>query len=167
MAQKKTGAYAGWVSYTLARIEHEFPELNDGVPFPALHDQTHEFKVVNSMSLGRRWTLSGTWMFATGKPYTAPESEYSIELLDGRQQGYIHVSDKNTLRLPDYHRMDIAAHYRFELGIWMGDVGISVFNLYNRNNVWYREFELNQSPVAITDVTYLGVTPNVSVRFEF
>jgi len=167
LAQKKTGAYAGWISYTLARIEHEFPELNDGEPFPALHDQTHEFKVVNSMSLGRRWTLSGTWTFATGKPYTAPESEYSIQLLDGRQQGYIHVSDKNALRLPDYHRMDIAAHYRFELGIWMGDLGISVFNLYNRNNVWYREFELNQTPVAITDVTYLGMTPNLSVRFEF
>ncbi len=65
LAQKKTGAYTGWASYTLARIEHEFPDLNDGEPFPALHDQTHEFKVVNSMSLGR-WTLSGTWTFATG-----------------------------------------------------------------------------------------------------
>ena len=166
LAQKKTGAYTGWASYTLARVDHEFPDLNGGEPFPALHDQTHEFKVVNSMSLGK-WTLSGTWTFGTGKPYTAPESEYAIELLDGREQGYIHVSDKNALRLPDYHRMDVAAHYRFPLGMWMGDLGISVFNLYDRTNVWYREFELTQTPVAITDVTYLGVTPNISVRFEF
>ncbi|MCZ6915386.1 MAG: TonB-dependent receptor [Gemmatimonadetes bacterium] len=166
LVQKKTGAYTGWVSYTLSRVEHQFPDLNDGEPFPALHDQTHEAKLVNSISLGR-WSFSGTWVYGTGKPYTAPESEYAIELLDGRQQGYIHVSTKNSLRLPAYHRADIAAHFRFNLGTWKGDVGLSVLNLYNRNNVWYREFDLTESPVLVTDVRYLGVTPNLSVRFEF
>ena len=166
LVQKKTGAYTGWVSYTLSRVEHQFPDLNGGEPFPALHDQTHEAKLVNSVSLGR-WSFSGTWVFGTGKPYTAPESEYAIELLDGRQQSYIHVSEKNSLRLPAYHRADVAAHFRFNLGPWAGDIGLSVFNLYNRNNVWYREFDLSESPALVTDVRYLGVTPNLSVRFEF
>ncbi len=166
LAQKKAGMVTGWASYTLARVEHIFPDLNNGEPFPALHDQTHEFKAVSSVSLGR-WNLSGTWALASGKPYTAPESQYAIELLDGRQQSYIHVSDKNSLRLPAYHRLDLAAHYRFELGTWAGDLGLSVFNAYNRTNVWYREFELTESPILVTDVTFLGITPNLSVRFEF
>lgn len=166
LAQRKFGALTGWASYTLSEVEHTFPDLNNGEPFPALHDQTHEFKLVSMLSLGRL-SFSGTWVFATGSPYTAPESEYAIDLLNGAQQSYIHVGDKNGLRLPDYHRMDLAAHYRFPLGRWIGDIGFSVFNLYNRANVWYREFDLSESPMLITDATYLGVTPSLSVRFEF
>jgi hypothetical protein len=166
LAQKKFGSLTGWASYTLSEVEHTFPDLNDGEPFAALHDQTHEFKIVSMMSLGRL-NLSGTWVFATGTPYTAPESEYAITLLDGTQQSYVHVGDKNGLRLPDYHRLDLAAHYRFPLGRWVGDIGLSVFNLYDRTNVWYREFDLSESPMLITDATYLGLTPSLSVRFEF
>ncbi len=166
LAQRKFGAFTGWASYTLSRIEHTFPDLNNGEPFPALHDQTHEFKAVGSFSTGR-WTISGTWMFATGKPYTAPESEYTLTLLDGTQQSFIHVGGKNALRLPDYHRLDLAVHYRFDLGIWSGDVALSAFNFYNRTNVWYREFDLSETPMVVTDVNYLGATPNLSVRFGF
>ena len=166
LAQKKFGTYTGWASYTLSRVEHTFPELNHGEPFPALHDQTHEFKVVNSLALGH-FQFSGTWVAATGRPYTAPESEYTITLLDGAELSYIHVGDKNGLRLPAYHRMDVAAHCRFELRKWTGEVGLSVFNLYDRTNVWYREFDLSETPVLVNDVTFLGITPAVSVRFEF
>ncbi len=46
------------------------------------------------------------------------------------------------------------------------DVGLSVFNLYNRTNVWYKEFDLTESPMVTTDVTFLGFTPNLSVRVD-
>jgi len=166
LAQKKYGTYTGWASYTLSRVDHTFPDLNDGEPFPALHDQTHEFKIVNNVSLGRL-NFSGTWVAATGRPYTAPESEYTLTLLDGTEQSYIHVGDKNGLRLPAYHRADVAAHYRFDVGRWTGDVGLSVFNLYNQTNVWYRQFDLSETPILINDMTFLGITPAISVRFEF
>ncbi len=166
LAQKKYGTYTGWASYTLSRVEHTFPDLNDAEPFPALHDQTHEFKIVNNVSLGRL-NFSGTWVAATGRPYTAPESEYTITLLDGTEQSYIHVGDKNGLRLPAYHRADVAAHYRFDLGKWTGDIGLSVFNLYDRTNVWYRQFDLSETPILISDMNFLGITPAISLRFEF
>ncbi len=41
LLQKKFGNFTGWASYTLSKVEHTFDELNDGNPFPALHDQTH------------------------------------------------------------------------------------------------------------------------------
>ena len=126
----------------------------------------HEFKIVNNVSLGRL-NFSGTWVAATGRPYTAPESEYTITLLDGTEQSYIHVGEKNALRLPAYHRADLAAHYRFDIGRWTGDIGLSVFNLYNRTNVWYRQFDLSETPILINDMNFLGITPAVSVRFEF
>ena len=166
LLQKKTGRYTGWISYTLAEVEHTFEGLNDGEPFPALHDQPHELKAVGSTRLGRRWNVSATWTFATGKPYTSPESQYSITLLDGAEQSYIHVGDKNSERLPAYHRLDAAVHYRFPVGAADVDLGFSVFNLYNRTNVWYKEFDLSEAPFVTTDVTFLGVTPNLSLRVD-
>lgn len=165
LIQKKTGLYNGWISYTLADVEHTFPGLNDGNSFPALHDQAHEFKMVHNVDLGK-WNLSSTWMFSSGKPYTAPVSEYTITLLDGTQQSYINVGQKNSLRLPDYHRLDVAANYRFKWGKSNGTIGLSLFNLYGRKNVWYREFDLTEGDLLITDINYLGFTPNLRFRID-
>ncbi len=165
LAQKKFGAFTGWVSYTLAEARNTFPELNGGSSFPALHDQLHEFKAVGTLSLGR-WDLASTWTYGSGTPYTAPQGEYSVELLDGNSFSYINVSAKNGLRLPAYHRLDLSARYRFSLGDYGGDLGVSVFNAYDRANVWYRQFELDATPAIVTDVNYVGRVLNLSVRFN-
>ena len=167
LLQKKQGEFTGWLSYTLAKVEHQFDGLNEGNPFPALHDQTHEFKCVANWEPNPKWRFSATWVYGSGKPYTAPESQYQIDLLDGRQFSYISVGEKNAERLPAYHRMDIAAHYLFKIGHVDMDAGFSIFNLYNRTNIWYREFDLSELPMIVNDVTYLGVTPNVSLNFSF
>ena len=80
-------------------------------------------QLVNNVSLGRLH-ISGTWVAATGRPYTAPESEYTLTLLDGTEQSYIHVGDKNGLRLPAYHRADIAAHYCHGVILRYGILGV-------------------------------------------
>lgn len=170
LVQKKTGSHTGWLSYTLAEVEHTFDDLNEGDPFPALQDQTHELKLVNSFELSPEWMFSFTWTFASGKPYTAPESTYNIDLLDGTQQSYTRVSSKNGNRLPAYHRFDTSLHYRFPIGYdgeATGDIGLSIFNLYNRSNVWYKEYDLSESPVGVTDYNFLGFTPNLSFRIDF
>ena len=167
LLQKKQGEFTGWVTYTFAKVEHQFDGLNDGNPFPALHDQTHEFKVIANWEPHKRWRFSSTWVYGSGKPYTAPESQYQIDLLDGRQFSYISVGPKNGERLPAYHRMDVAAHYLFKLGKFEMDAGFSIFNLYNRTNIWYREFDLQELPMVVNDVTYLGATPNISLNFKF
>ena len=105
-------------------------------------------------------------MFATGKPYTSPESQYVITLLDGSEQSYIHVGGKNAERLPAYHRLDAAVHYKLDVKTSRIDFGFSIFNLYNRTNVWYKEFDLSESPMVTTDVSFLGITPNLSVRVD-
>ncbi|MEM6648085.1 MAG: TonB-dependent receptor, partial [Bacteroidota bacterium] len=94
------------------------------------------------------------------------ESQYAITLLDGTEQSYIHVGQKNGERLPAYHRLDTSVHYRFPVQTAEVDVGISLFNLYNRTNVWYREFDLTQTPFVTTDVSFLGLTPNLSLRVD-
>ncbi|MBN1349224.1 TonB-dependent receptor [candidate division KSB1 bacterium] len=165
LLQKKRGALTGWLGYTLGRIGHNFPAISNGITFPANHDRRHEVNLVAKYQIGV-WSLAATWVFASGSPYTAPESQYYIPLLDGSSQSYIHVSDKNANRLPDYHRLDISGSRKWESDHWETEIGVSIFNLYNHSNIWYRDYNLDTVPLTITDVTMLGFTPTVYIQMN-
>ena len=166
LLQKKRGAYTGWVTYTIAKVRNNFPGLNNGFEFSALHDQRHEFKMVHSYEY-ENWRLAATFVYASGKPFTEPAGQYSVELLDGRTNNYISVGAKNGSRLPAYHRLDVSAHYLHKVGKYDMDFGFSIFNLYNRRNIWYREYDFTEKPPLITEIRYLGMTPNLSVEIKF
>ncbi len=166
MIQKKYGLNTGWIAYTLSEVKNTFPDLNYGNSFYADHDQTHELKVVYCRRI-KNWDFSATFVYATGKPYTAPESRYQVSLLDRSTFTYWHVSDKNSLRLPDYQKMDIAVNYN-----WQGKVidkifTLSIFNALNHTNIWYKKYQISNSDITVTDVKYLGFTPNISVTIKF
>jgi ferric enterobactin receptor len=166
LVQKKSGKLNGWVSYTLGQSINNFP-VYSAVSYSATQDVTHEFKLV-SMYKWKQWDFSATWIFATGRPYTAPEGGYQLTLLDGTTSDYITVGSKNSLRLPDYHRMDISANYNFNnsKGLNIGYIGVSVFNTYNRKNVWYKEYSIVEGNVIETNVNYMGITPNITLSLK-
>ncbi len=165
-AQKKVGKFTGWVSYTLAKTMDHFAVFS-AQDFPADQDVRHEFKIVGMYKL-KHWDFAATWIYASGKPYTAPGGSYSVTLLDGTVENYVTVTSKNTLRLPDYHRMDVSVNYHFynEAKKDVGYVGISLFNVYARENVWYKEFTVVDNHVVETNVNYLGFTPNLTLSLK-
>lgn len=166
LIQKKMGDFSGWASYTLGKVEYTFPEFDSGKPFPADQDKTNEIKLVGTYETGN-WVFSSSWVYATGLPYTAPEGQYFITLLDGTKMSYFHVSEKNSYRLPDYHRLDLSASYKFSNNSLNGEFGLSVFNAYNRSNIWYKKYDLNVSPIQVTNITMLGITPTVFIKLIF
>lgn len=169
LIQKKQGNYTGWISYTVGRVRNTYADFNDGLEFPALNDQLHEFKIVQNYALGA-WNFSSTFIFGSGKPYSEPAGQYSLSLLDGRTVNYVGIGSKNGSRLPPYHRLDLAVHHKFifdKVGKIKGDVGVSFFNLYNRTNIWYYEYDFTQKPAVTTSVTYLSFTPNLSLNIDF
>ncbi|NOU19761.1 MAG: TonB-dependent receptor [Bacteroidales bacterium] len=164
--QKKYGDYTGWIGYTIGRVINKFNNYGNYY-FYASNDVSHEFKLVNSYKW-RKWDFSATWIFATGKPYTAPEGGYQLTLLDGTTRDYINVTVKNGMRLPAYHRLDVSASYNFILGPDSPcTLGFSVFNLYNRSNIWYNEYEIIENQIIKTPVKFLGITPNISLNIKF
>lgn len=163
LVQKTAGALTGWVGYTLSSVNYELEDFNESARFPASHDQLHEVKIVGSYKIGP-WTLSSNFVFGSGKPYTVPEAQYHIELLDGREISYIHVGQKNGARLPAYHRLDLSVARRFESDTAFMDLNFTLFNAYGRDNTWYRLFDLSTNPMVVTDVTTLGFTPSIGVR---
>jgi ferric enterobactin receptor len=172
LAQKKQGNFNGWISYTLGQSRNHFDIYSDNY-FPANQDVTHELKVVALLKY-KRWDLSATWIYATGRPYTAPSGYYSITTLDGNTLNFFTVTSKNGLRLPDYHRADFAVNYKlFSSGNnpnntrrEIGYIGLSIFNFYNRTNVWYKTYIIEENSLIETNVNYIGITPNITVSLK-
>jgi hypothetical protein len=45
--------------------------------------------------------------------------------------------------------------------------GLSVFNVYDRKNVSYYTYDMNTSPVTVSTVGSLGITPTVFLQLDF
>jgi ferric enterobactin receptor len=174
LAQKKYGKLTGWVSYTLGHAQNNYPIYSDNL-YPAAQDVRHEFKIVGIYKLKKKWSFSSTWIYATGRPYTAPDGGYQVTLLNGTTRDYISVGAKNAYRLPNYHRMDMSINYNLigkvgdeenETDKEIGYISFSIFNLYNHTNVWYYDYQVIDNQVMSRAITYLGITPNITLSLK-
>ena len=154
LVQRKVGKFTGWAGYTLGEVKYDFETFGEE-PFFANQDVTHELKLVGNYKLGN-FSLGATFIYATGKPYTAPTGYYQLELLNGSTTDFFEISDKNALRYDDYHRLDLSGTYDFG----KASAGLSFTNIYNRKNTWYNEYEVIEGELLETNVSLLGFTPS-------
>ncbi|MDR1723143.1 MAG: TonB-dependent receptor [Tannerella sp.] len=167
LLQKKYGKLTGWIGYTLAETRYKFPIYGDGY-YAANQDVTHEFKTVLTYKPRRDLTLSATWIYATGKPYTEPIGGYKLNTPNGGEMNFIVVDKKNNARYPDYHRLDLLAKYDLSfIKKFKSSISVSLFNVYDRANVWYKEFSYDeQVGITETNINLLGFTPNVTLSIQ-
>jgi len=137
LLRKTAGNYTGWIAYTLSKSTNRFDDILNGRSFPASNDRRHQLQIVNQYRAGR-WTFSGTYVFASGRPYSNLRDLARLrrEPVDRRK---LPIEDRLSY-LPDYHRVDLGVEYRFPLGAVELELGASVFNLLNRQNVKYRQY---------------------------
>ncbi len=165
LVQKRAGHNTGWISYTLSRTRDEFPDL-EAEPYPSSQDRTHELKLVDTARLGK-WTLAATWIFATGRPYTAATGVSTTQVDDQRSIDTPEYGTKNAARLPAYHRLDLAVGYARKLGPAEANIGVTLFNVYDRHNVWYRQSQAFGGSLVETDVQLMGRAVNAFVGVRF
>lgn len=167
LIQKKSGQHTGWIAYTNNHVAYSFPTLQAGA-FPADHDRPHEVKAVSIIDVNR-WTFSTTWLLATGKPYTEPIGTEAIALPDGNTIDRVVVGDKNSARLPSYHRLDVALNRRLPFQTIGKEalLNLTLFNVYNRRNVWYKEFNVLDGEITENNIRLMGLTLNASVTVKF
>jgi hypothetical protein len=155
------------MAYTLSETRYNFPVYGDGY-FPANQDVTHEFKTVMTYKPSRNMTLSATWIYATGKPFTEPVGAFTLTTPNSGNMNFILVDKKNNARYPNYHRLDLLA--KFDLSFikeFKSSLSISLFNVYDRVNVWYREYSYDQAVgITETNINLLGFTPNITLSFQ-
>ena len=164
--------YTGWAAYTLSNVTHEFPELNEGNPFPADHNHTHELKLVNMLKFGR-WNLSATWILASGKPFTPVMGIDTLIDLEGEPYHELDLEPRNSGSLPAYHRLDLNVRYNFPLGKWgRARTGISLFNVYDHENIrdWNYTIEYDENDevqAVLIERQLLGFSPNLYFGLVF
>ncbi len=166
LLQKTHGNYTGWISYTLAQATNHFDVY--GGDFPANQDVRDEFKMVHVYRY-QRWAFSASWIFATGRPYTAPLSSFTVNDFTGSSRNFLTISAENGERLPNYSRLDAAITYDIIKldSRKAGSIGFSLFNIYNRANVWYKQYTIINNQVVTSDVDYLGFTPNITLSLRW
>ncbi|MEJ6613888.1 MAG: TonB-dependent receptor [Saprospiraceae bacterium] len=176
MAKKTKGKFSGWLSYTLARTERQTPGISGGEWYASRFDQLHNLSLTGFYEINDRWTTSANFAFNTGSPTTFPTTRYTI-------QGFVvpHNAneERNNVRLPNYHRLDLSITRKGEIKEgkrWTGDWVFSVYNVYNRKNAFSIFFAQEDGRIPIgssvnTDAYRLSVIgsfiPSVSYNFKF
>jgi hypothetical protein len=184
--KKNTGRLTGWVSYTLGTSELKVDGINYGADrdnhegnwYPTRYDQRHNLKVASFYDLSERVTLSANFSFISGTPTTYPTDRITVQEY---VIPYISRSERNNVRIPAYHRLDVAITFN---NIWRGKKGrsgednlvVSVYNLYARKNPFSIYFsqgtdrQLADKPITTssTQLSIIGtLIPSISYNFKF
>lgn len=166
LVRKKWNFYNIWIGYTFNEVAYTFPELQS-TPFPGNNDITHNLRLANAYD-GAHWQFSLGWSYRTGSPFT------TVTDFD-TNTNRINYASINSERLPDYHRLDVSALYKFTIssGGIRGELGASVKNVYSRRvpiSVFYRlDTNLITGNTELNQIQQLsqGFTPNFVFRFYF
>lgn len=169
--KKAQGNFTGWIGYTLSKSELSFKDIEGGDWYPAVYDRPHDLSIVGNYQITDKWDVSCVFVYGTGKAYTPLTGIYPIE----GQFNYFYAK-RNSARFPDYHRADISATYtpnpkakkRFK-GSWV----FSVYNVYNRKNPFFINFEQSESSTLAAPslqglkVTIFPLIPSISYNFKW
>jgi hypothetical protein len=145
--KKSMGSLEGWLGYTWSRSikktsgVYSDEIINDNTWYPSSFDIPHDLTVMATYHLNRRWQVSGTFKYNSGRAVTLPEYKYIID-----NEYVIQFSDRNKYRLPDYHRLDLSITMGESLRLkkkWKGSWTLSVINVYGRNNAYSVFYEKN------------------------
>jgi hypothetical protein len=179
--KKRKGRFTGWVSYTLARTEKRFDEIDGGVYFPTRQDRTHDISIVGMFDLTEQLNFAVTWVYYTGNAVTFPSGKYMI---DGNIINL--YTERNGYRMPDYHRLDIGVtyhlkEYKYRINKTTGDKekvrrkvqsswNFSLYNAYGRENAYSISFRQSESDPTKTEAVQIALfkfVPSVTWNFNF
>jgi len=167
--RKKKGKTTGWIGYTLAWTNRRFGNLNDGNWFPYRYDRRNDISVVINHQFSEKFDLGLTWIYGTGNSFTAPVAQF--QLGGGGfdyPRTYDRFSDRNALRMPAYHRLDIGFNWHKKTKWGERTWNISVYNAYSRQNPFF--LYLNQNYLGqrrINQVSLFPIIPSISYQFKF
>ncbi len=168
-AKKQEGRLTGWVSYTLSKSMRKIPGINEGKEYPSSYDRTHNVSLVTNYDLTKRWVFSTTWVFLTGTPTSYPVAKYVV---DGNTMYY--YGERNSNRIPDYHRLDISFTYNFKKNDTKKvkqSLNFSIYNVYARRNAYSVYFRQNEDNPNVSEATRLSIIgsmiPSVTYNFNF
>ncbi|MBI9070115.1 MAG: carboxypeptidase-like regulatory domain-containing protein [Melioribacteraceae bacterium] len=196
LLRKDIGALTGWISYALSRTNYTYNKINHGNEFIPRHDRSSVVNFVlntditslwngnydgSSKKGGSKWMLGLSFIYATGQPITVPTSAYytntlpdwnQVELSGENNPSYnLYPGDINSYRLPGYTRLDLSLTYEKDYGNWSISPYLQIFNIGNRKNVWFIDYqeELSDGSIIqkVDETNMLPILPSLGVTIKF
>ncbi|HEA22440.1 hypothetical protein LCGC14_1326660 [marine sediment metagenome] len=182
LLRKNEGKFQGWLAYTLSKSEQRTPGrtatannsfstretgINFGEWYNTPYDKTHDISVYGSYELNTKWSFNTNFVYQTGQPTNYPIGQFEFQELTVPYYG-----PRNEQRLPDYHRIDVAATLSPRKNAqrnWKGEWVFSIYNLYSRKNAASISFSRNQDTGINEAVrtSIFGIVPAVTYNFQF
>jgi len=171
MLRQKFGKINITQTYTLSSVEIENPRINNGDPYNPDWDRRHQYYALAEWSVTKNININTSWTFASGNPN---------ELFTILQITQTPNDIESVERLKNYNRLDFSISYTQPDWVRGVEANLYLFNVLDRENVWYREFgvfvqeDLSRplrdrftTTAAPVDVFDLGFQPsfNLSVHF--
>lgn len=163
MVHKQAGSFTGWVSYSLGRALRSFDEPGYSGLYPANHERIHDLSAVASYKW-RKWDFSGTFVFSSGRPFTAPESFYITS-------GSIitNYGEHNGCRLRPYIRLDLSVNRTLKKTARMENgLNFSLYNALARENEVMWRLHIKDDGFAYRPMAFfLKLMPSISYYHKF
>lgn len=174
LLKKNKGKFTGWFAYTLSRSEQRTPGrsgtepgINNSQWYATAYDKPHDLSLTASYELSRKWDLNANFIYQTGLPTTYPMGQYIFENMAIPVYG-----QRNSNRLPDYHRLDISTTYtpkKRTAGGYSSSWNFGLYNVYARKNAVSISFRENDETLRNEAVrlSLFGIVPSVTYNFKF
>lgn len=185
---REVGRVTGTVSYGLMWNKRRFSGLNGGKTFPAKFDNRNKININLTYRLNDHIEFNAGWAYMTGNRltlslynYDEPGDKYPDAPTTGignsgfgweQASGLGYYSERNNIRLPAYHRLDLGMSLFKTLGngartIW----NFSLYNAYchmNAMTIRKDDYVGDGDPTrSFQKFSLIPVVPSVSWTYEF
>jgi len=177
LARKQAGKTSGWIGYTLSWSSRKFENISFGKWFPYRYDRRHDISFVLNHQITDDINIGITWVYGTGNAVTLPLEKYaSISSFWYDYQYFNRIEafeSRNSYRMPAYHRLDIGINFKKETKWGERVWSFGAYNLYNRKNPFYLQFDLQyrNSPTerpttVLKQYSLFPIIPSISYSFK-
>ncbi|MDZ4182722.1 MAG: hypothetical protein U1B83_07595, partial [Candidatus Cloacimonadaceae bacterium] len=158
----------GFVGYTISRTRRKMkdvnidPESGESQYFYPKYDRSHSLTIVQTYNfsqntgmriLGADFKIGLNFTFNSGQPNDKPERIY----FDGDNFQIIY-SYSDRIRLPYYMRLDLSTKYEWIRRWGSIEPYFEVINLFNRENVSFRNYDILPNSDGLPELTYRDST---------
>lgn len=143
---------------------------NEGFTYYPRYDRRHHINVLTIFQPLENFMLTFRWEYGSSLPFTQSIGYVDRLHLQNTLPGpfeyetgtpFILLGAKNASRLPDYHRLDASASYKFNLVGLHTIAEFNIINVYNSKNIFYFDRKTGQR------VNMISFFPSVSLTVEY
>jgi len=189
IVRKNSGEWTGFLTYCYSKTSRHFDGINRGEEFVFDYDRPHSASINFNRKLSDKWSVSITWIYQTGLPYTPVIGrQYMSRAVNGwspplgidQYDEVLVYGERNSARMEDYHRLDLGCMYKKTTKKGRrAEWNFSIYNAYNRLNAisyyyspgeeTYSNYDLqgNYQYYKKYKVSFLPLVPSVSYKLYF